>query len=317
MQCSHKTLNVEKYLSHISQGANFYLGVLVTEELRPRVNAVGLTYPTVPGQRLLPAAKFGPASRRNALGFNIVHRDQPMETAYRQFQWTRKEYRGRDTVEVSETVTIPYKRYPRTEVPPYSKELEVKMASDGRIFVLTGPFQNSPDKLVVATNTANMLFEQLGGFEVLDEDLTAWVSAPVRKLNWEMLPPGKSPWTSAKPRLEELSGRLKPGVRGVVQERLREVGRYEPGYVAIGLGGFDGYVVFGFPRLGLCVLESQHVNNATYILNSDSWEQISQLSKAEILNANAHQGRVVHKEGWASALHDFLRPAAGENHAKA
>ena len=69
---------------------------------------LGFDLPLVPGQRLLPSASKGPASRRNAEGFDIVHRDQPMETAYRLVEWHWTQFAGRfGTEDMSKSVDVP------------------------------------------------------------------------------------------------------------------------------------------------------------------------------------------------------------------
>jgi len=47
------------------------------------------------------------------------------------------------------------------------------------------------------------------------------------------------------------------------------------------------------------------VNNATYILKED-WEAISKLTKAEIIHADAHKARIVHRKQWFSELHQLM-----------
>jgi hypothetical protein len=140
----------------------------------------------------------------------------------------------------------------------------------------------------------------------LDKNLSSWVSAPVRRLNWQLLPPGKNPWESAKPALEEMVKRASAGNQNVLRARLTAVGEKNPDFVAIGAGGFEGYTVFGFVKQGLCVLESPQVNNATYVLPMESWEAVSQMSKAQILDSKAHTARVVHTRAWFDELDAVL-----------
>lgn len=308
MQINRKTRNITKYLNHLQPSELYMLGLAVSPEVEEGLKALGFDVPLIPGQRLLPPARKGPASRRNAEGYEIVHRDQPMETAYRQVEWHWTQFAGRyGTEEMSKVVDVPYQRYPRTYVAPYSVELEVKVREDGQTFVVAGPFVNEAASAAVATNTANMLREVLGGFEILGKDLSNWVSAPVRRLHWQLLPPGKSPWESAKPALEKMVERAPAGNQGVLRARLTAVGEKKPDFVAIGVGGFEGYTVFGFARERLCVLECPQVNNATYVLPMESWESVSQLTKAQILDANAHKARIVHTRTWFDALDEVLR----------
>jgi len=307
MQINRKTRNITKYIKHLKPLELYMLGLAVDPYIEAHLKDLGFETPLVPGQHVLPPTRKGPASRRNAEGFDIIHRDQPMETAYRQAVWTWTQFVGRnDTEEKSKVVDVPYKRYPRTHVPPYSIELEIRIREDGQKYVVTGPFINDESSVAIATNTANMLREVLGGFEVLGKDLTSWVSAPIHRLHWQLLPPGHNPWDSALPALERVVERSPKGNRGVLRARLSAVGAKKPDFVAIGVGGFEGYVVFGFDRLNLCVLECPQVNNATYVLPMESWESIAQMTKAEILSSEAHIARLVHTRGWFNALDSVL-----------
>lgn len=307
MQINRKTRNIAKYVKHLQASELYMLGLELDDTIEKRLEKLGFAIPLVPGQRLLPPVRNGAACRRNAEGYNIIHRDQPMETAYRQVEWHWTQFVGRnDTEEKSKIVDVPYKRYPRTHVAPYSVELEIKVRDDGKVFVVAGPFTNDQAHAVGATNTANVLREALGGFEVLSKDLSSWVSAPVRRLNWHMLPAGKNPWESAIPALEKMVERAPSGNQGVLRARLAAVGEKKPDFVAVGIGGFDGYTAFGFIKLGLCVLECPQVNNATYVLSMDSWETVSQMTKAQILDARAHKARIVHTRSWFDALDKVL-----------
>lgn len=283
------------------------LGLAIDTSIQERLKQLGFDIPLVPGQGLLAPARKGPASRRNAEGFDIVHRDQPMETAYRQVEWHWTQFAGRySTEEMSKIVVVPYRRYPRTHVAPYGSDLEIKVRTDGQAIVVASPFVNSEAELRVATNTANMLREVLGAFEVLGKDLSSWVSAPVRRLHWQLLPPGKNPWESAKPVLDTMVERARVGNQGVLRPRLTAVGEKKPDFVAVGIGGFEGYTVFGFVKQRLCVLECPQVNNATYVLPMESWEAVSQMTKAQILDAKAHKARIVHTRSWFDSLDQVL-----------
>ncbi|MFA8392370.1 hypothetical protein ACEPUD_19895 [Burkholderia ubonensis] len=310
MIVERKTRDINRYLSHLPEGKKYYLGVRVHAEHARRLEALGFSSPLVIGERLLPPA-CGAASRRNANGYDIVHRDQEKETAYRQISWTYTQRHGDREVEVTEVKDVPYYRYPRTKVPPYSVELVVSADPAGAHCVVAGPFKHMAAPAAAATNTANMLFEQFGSFEVLDTSMSPSVDVPVRRLNWKLLPTGKNPWKSAWPSLETVIEKSRGKSREVVAARFNEVGKYGPEFIAIGLGGFNDYVVFGFPGRGICILESRFTNNATYVLAHANWEAVSQLTKAEILSESAHEDRLIHDRNWFDALASVLaRPSA-------
>jgi hypothetical protein len=306
MKFNRKTRGIAKYLTHLKPAEEYWLG-LPAENYASKLRTLGFSVPLVAGERLLPEADLGPACRRNAQGDEIVHRDQPMVTAFRQAEWHWKEFRGRyDSEDRSKIVDVPYERYPRTEVPPYAVELETHTTKKDAAYVVAGPFVLTPSDDKRATNTANVFIELFGECTVLRHDMTVWEKVPVRQLNWELLPPGKNPWASAQPALERVIQKAEQGNQPVIRVRFETIGRYDPEFVAVGAGGFDGYVVFGFLRLGFCILECRSVNNATYVLNEDSWEMVSMQTKAEILDTKLHRDRIVHREHWFKAIGDLL-----------
>ncbi|APA86020.1 hypothetical protein BJG93_11875 [Paraburkholderia sprentiae WSM5005] len=308
---NRKTRNINRDLAHLRAGERYLLGLPLNTIPDQRLKRVGLGAHPANGTRVLPPASGGAASRRNANGFDIIHRDQPKETRYRQISWTWTEHHGRDTVEKTDVKDVPYLRYPRTSVSPYAVELQVQTRSDGMSFVVAGPFTVGSGLDATATNTANVFVEQFGGFEVLTLALGAWVAAPVRRVNWELLPPGRNPWLSAKPALDRIVSSAPAGNRNVIAARFAAIGGHAPDFVAVGAAGFDGYAVFGFPRQGFCLLESRQVNNATYVLSDTDWERVSQMSKAEILSAGAHQRRLIHTRNWFDELELMFTTSPG------
>jgi hypothetical protein len=302
MIVNRKTRNINGHLTHLSVGDEYFVGLPVNATSVEMLQRLGFEIPVQNGQSILPSAKRGAASRRNADGFDVVHRDQPKETKYRQISWSWTEHHGRDKVEKTGVKDVPYLRYPRTRMPPYSVEMQVRTRSDGATFLVSGPFKVQTELDVVATNTANVFREQLDGFEILTSKLETWIASPIRRLNWDLLPAGQNPWASAKAAVSRIVESAAPGNRPVIAERFAAIGRYEPEFVAVGREGFDGYVVFGFPQYGFCLLENKHVNNATYVLAESSWVTVSQLTKAEILAAGIHRARLIHTRSWFDEL---------------
>ena len=61
----------------------------------------------------------------------------------------------------------------------------------------------------------------------------------------------------------------------------------------------------GFPRLNLYICESTRYGNATYVFEQD-WEELSQMTKADILSQNRQRERIVHNEGWREAIRRLI-----------
>jgi hypothetical protein len=151
-----------------------------------------------------------------------------------------------------------------------------------------------------------MFIELFQECEIRREDFSRFLKVPIRRLNWDVLPPGRNPWETAQPALKRIVDGASEGRRPVIRARFDEVGKYKPEFIAVGNGGFEGYVVFGFPKSGLCVLESRFVDNATYVLKMESWEAVSALSKADILQENMHKARLIHRRNWFTELGHVL-----------
>lgn len=257
------------------------------------------------GETILPAA-VGTISSFNAEGKYDVHKGQPKETAYRLGEWKWQEFRGRyDSVEKSKIVEIPYKRYPRTFVDPPSVELSIVQTDDGEK-LLRSPahhFVEAEDEALI--HVINLFLEHFGECELLREDLTPVAPARLIRLNWEVLPQGRMPWARLQRHLLPIVDRQPQGNRVVIDKRHEAINAFDPEFVAVGQGGFDGYVVFGFPAKRLYILESTQINNATYVLDRD-WEDLSSMTKADLLNHDLHRERIIHRENWFSEMHRVL-----------
>lgn len=135
------------------------------------------------GETILPAPT-GPVSRFNAEGDYEVHKDQPMETAYRQAEWKWQEFRGRyDTVERSKIVEIPYKRYPRTFISPPSVELSIKELKNGSKILASPGIEFVEDNDEDLIHIINLYLELFGECELLGQDLSPVVTTKLIRLN--------------------------------------------------------------------------------------------------------------------------------------
>lgn len=300
-----RVLKVKVNLVGVAQGSTVITGYPVDETNGKRLQQIGFTPEAMVGERVLPSV-LGPATRYNAEGKAIVHRDKPMETKYREMEWTYNQWHGKDSVEVTDFVDVPYKCYPRTPVPPVGIELMIVEDTKGRKLIVA-PSIRYVEALEESLRVAiNVLLELFGACDILDESLSTATNSPFVSLNWTVLPQGEMPWPKLKPLLQDLVDRQKPGNKPVVAHRLEEINKYSPDFVAVGQGGFSGYVVFGFPKKNLFVLECTKYGNATYVFERD-WEALSQMTKAEILNNAYQKDRLIHVEKWVDRLRDLLQ----------
>ena len=296
----------KKFLSLI-EGTKVIVGLVVGTEIKNILIKIGFTESLSEGETILPPSDIGPICRFNSEGKFIIHKDQPMETAYRQVEWTWEQWAGYHNTETqTRIVDVPYKRYPRTLVPPPSIELSIVQNKDGNKYVIV-PEQKlnfgNPDSL---THTINIFLEIFGYCEILSESLEGYAIKNLRRLNWKILPPGKWPWGKIKEEVSPIVQKTTQQNQIVIKYRLKIITSYIPDFVAIGHAGFYGYLIFGFPKKNLYALESVFTGNATYIFE-EKWEDLSKLTKAEILQEKLQKDRIIHREKWERHINNLLK----------
>lgn len=266
---------------------------------------IGFSPTLSPGESVLPKI-IGNITRFNAEGKEIPLKDKPKETHYRQQEWTWKEFRGRyDFEEKSKIVDIPHERYPRKFIKPLAIEFNVVTNATNEKLIASDSVVFLPENHDFIVHVVNLFLEIFGYCEIRNENLDSIIRAPLRKLNWDVLPPGKKPWGELKPLVREATEHLSDGNKVVIDKRLESINVHEPDFVAVGRAGFTGYLIFGFYEKNLYILESTQTNNATYVIEND-WEMLSGLTKAEILENDLHKERVIHRESWFSEINRVL-----------
>lgn len=301
----HRIRSLAAFTKELNQGQTIIICVKVSDiELDKAVN-IGFTPTLNLGDSILPKA-IGNITKFNAEGKEIPQKDKPKETHYRQQEWTWKEFRGRYSFEEkSKIVDIPYERYPREYISPPAVELMIATNTISEKFIISDPIEFSLDNQLII-HIVNLFLEIFGHCEVRSENLDSIIKAPLRRLNWNILPPGKKPWGDLKALIGQTTNSLTSGNKVVVEKRLEFINSYKPDFIALGQAGFSGYFIFGFPKKNLYILESIKTNNATYIIENN-WKVLSGLTKAEILENNLHKGRVIHRESWFNQITRFLQ----------
>jgi hypothetical protein len=292
-------------IARLPNGTTIRLGISLSPEMEREAQAVGFSAELPAGETLLPP-DIGSISRFNSEGKEKIHEDQPMETAYRQREWSWTEYHGRyNPVERTEIVDVPYERYPRSTVPPPSVELSIAQTKGGKKMIVTPEYVVGRDEEEEIVHGINLILEVFGHCLVFTEDLEAFQLPELRHVNWQILPAGTHPWIRIKESVEEILQKENDQRKAVVEYRLEKINAYSPEFVAVGRAGFSGYLVFGFPDEDLFVLESIHTGNATYVFAS-GWEELSKKTKAEILHGNLQEDRIIHRKGWELKIENLL-----------
>ncbi len=264
---------------------------------RALLESIGFAQPPALGDSIVPAA-VGPASEFNANGKEIVRKDLPMEVRTGMSHRTWKDWHGN---EHSGVQLRSYKAYPRELVPPPSEYLTALSADKLPVLAsrILSVERDGEEKIV---HILNLFLELFGALDISPPSLEPATGLTVKRLNWRVLPPGQYPFARAMEALGSYIERLPDETtRGVVEHRVRWITRLSPDFMAVGVGGFRDYVVFGFTSKNRYVLESPALGNATYVF-SDNWQSLSQKTKREILDGSLHEARVIHNMQWARNL---------------
>ncbi len=298
--------SIQKYFGFIDPGEDLIIGLRDLDRFLDTLDKIGFSRPFVIGERVLPYRGFGPISSFNSEGKYFVHKNRPKETAYRQVEWHWIEFRGRyDTEEMSKIVDVPYERYPRTFIEPPSVEFTIANDHNGVPVLISDSinFIEANHKRVI--HTVNLFLEIFGECEVLTQNLDGFVVPEIRRLHWEILPPGRYPWERLEKHVSDVIHESREGNWSVIEERFKTLNSYNPEFYAIGRNGFRGYLIFGFPQKNLFILESTLTGHATYVFSND-WESLSKMTKGEILNENLQTDRIIHRSGWENRVKQLL-----------
>lgn len=295
---------IENNFPTLKIGDKFQIGVKNLDRFKEKLNKIGFQNIEI-GLTILPSP-IGKISLFNAEGIYLKDKSKPKETAYREVEWHWKEWHGRDqTIERSKTVYVPYKRYPRIFISPPSLELKILKNQQGENILVTPVFELNSENQKEIVHGVNLILEIFGECQIFSEDLDDILKTPTKRLNWKILPEGKMPWQKLKQELKNVLEAAGKGKRAVIGNRIETINKYNPEFVAVGTAGFTGYIILGFPKRNLYVLESAFYGNATYIFEKE-WEKLSQMTKAEVLNESLQKDRLVHQKGWETRVNGLL-----------
>lgn len=291
--------NIEPYLRLIPENDNFYIGLSNFEEHQDRLREIGFTENLNVDEQILPTS-VGPISEFNSEGKYNILRDQEKETYYQTREWTWEDWGGN---QYSKIVYIPRERYPREFVQPPSSELKIAEREDSKILISERLNRNVGREKI--KHVINLYLEIFGECDILTNELIPPISPNTVRLNWKLLPPGEYPWERVREEVTDIIERQPQGNQPVANYRLETITDHTPNFVAVGNGGFNDYLVFGFPDKDLYILESIRTGNATYVFDQN-WEELSQLTKKEILDNELQRERIIHRNDWEANINALL-----------
>lgn len=285
--------NVQKYLDTLSELMIDEFYVRVPNSVNHYKKLKNINYGDLIGESMIPTP-VGPITEFNANGKEIIRKDLPKETKWFSRDYHVVDWHGRDHYG---TCSVPRECFPRDlSLPP---EEVIIFTTE---FIRSMPLEiNDLDR---CKHVINMFLELFGFCELAALGTSNIPNIVNKRVPWKILPPGEYPWDRIKSELETTRN-IKSKHRSLKDE-IETLLSYKPDLFAIGMDNFNGYIVFGYSRKNIFILESTELNNATYIFKN-TWENMSQLSKKEILDEGLHYDRIVHSQQWKKRIKHLFK----------
>lgn len=306
-----RIVHLGSYISEDHFGQSFIVATKVEDNLLEKITRSGLTIPLTEGHSILPKI-IGAVSRFNSEGKYISLKNLPKETYYQHREFTRRQWiGGGETEEVTSDVWIERKRYQRQFIEPPGVEFQI-LSVENVLYVAIKPIQYNAATSISLKHAINLLLEYFGQCVAFPEGSKPIRAVREHKVNWKILPKGRFPWDEVERHIRDsLAAQPRTSLVAAL-DRFKNINSLNPSFRISGIGGYSGYVVFAFENQHKYVLESQFTNNAIYIFG-DQWEELSKLSKAEILAGRRHIARIIHTPNWFNELQRYIRQEPEEN----
>lgn len=248
------------------------------------------------GDYLIPGV-VGKFTTLNVNGKEKIRKDLPLIPESIMFYGASRDWHGGIHHSIR-TRTI--KKYPREHIIAPSETFEI-VNIDDKLFLSSAILDLNDKDEARNIHVTNLMLECFSEFEIYDIEKQEIVGPRLKNLQWDILPSGEFPWSKAQAIISQRTAHLESSDKKVIEYRMKLLSQKEPDFLAMGRAGFSGYFVYGFTTRDVYILESMQLNNATYVFNSE-WENISKLTKSQIINSDLPHQRIIHNRKWKSSI---------------
>lgn len=289
-----------RLLPHIKKDEPFRIGIPV-KGWEKRLREIGFPGELEEGLSLMPSVA-GRVSEFNARGREEILSDQPKQPKHRMVNATFRDWQGNMHTRVQFRT---YLAYPRRYIEGLEERITLLNSPEGLV-AASAEITIDENNGARALHVVNLFLEYFRECDLLGKDVRPVTK--IKRVQWRILPPGEYPWDKIKELIQNSTARLGVNERPLIEHRIAKITRHAPDTIILGDAGFDGYYVFGFKKKNLFVLESAYLDNATYVFDSN-WQEISQLTKSQIINAQLHRERLIHNKTWDRSIFKLLEKA--------
>lgn len=297
-----RIVNVKKHLSDINKDDLFYLGIrnnsIVSNLIKKDFDIIDSEH-----SEFMPKPYLGKYSQRNSVGETIPDKSLNKIKAYRAQSYELVDWGGYSH---SGTTYVSYKKYPSKFIEPNGFSFrKINDCDNNELIIIDYKFVNSEEYYNKIKFCINLILEIFSEVETFDIDDISGNIKPVKKiLPWEILPKGEKIWNVFKDRINNYN--ISKSEKLLIEDRFDYIESFKPDYEYQGKAGYSGYIVFCFKDMGLYIIDSVIYGNATYVF-SDSWEDVSKLSKKEIIDGDLCKSRIIHSKSWKKQIENELK----------
>jgi len=253
--------------------------------------------------QVLPDPSRGTWARRNVDGWEIPRKDLPMETK----SFSAETPNFGDWSLGSHEVTWDREVYQRDFFPGYGTTILIDVVRRiGDRFTLSleldRVFEGAPSDPRELRFALNVFQEAVGHSAIRPTDKPADSFIRSLQVDWELLPLGDRDAI-----IEQVRARFSPSPKEdrVLTERIDLLHGLKPQAMVTGTSGFARYIGAQF-RDDFVVFENVRYGNAAYVM-FENWEELSRLSRTELITSRDDFVRVIHRAGWKRRLRAIVQ----------
>lgn len=245
------------------------------------------------GDALIPSPQNGKWCSKNAIGYTKTDKSSPKKNRY---VTTIYIHPWGNTDLPLKPADIYKDCYQKIIIEPTEIYIALVSNEEGELFYATKLEKDCSDETKV---TAINIFVEIFGYCNYSNELTVNIPSKIIKLDWEILPPGSKPSDF----IRSIGPTMSEGKISYSEDRLKHLEKKPVVYIGQGINGSFGYFAFVFNKI--CIFESAFYGNATYIVSSKEWEELSKMTKKELIDSNNVLEKIIHNQNWFKRIDEI------------
>ena len=301
--------NINKHLRfYLKESEKFRIGLLFEDYSKSSLlDKYNLPKSFVSNSSRKPLPK-GSVTKANINGKYGRKQPEEKETIIRHIDFVRK----KDGVRIEYDRT--YNVYKKVLLHKYNIGFNFVVNKHNQNLVVSEELIFSEEAKIKNTHIVNLFCEIFNDFEIYDENLNPAIHFNTKFENI-ILPSGTLDNLDTLEDLIEIGGRFTKNEEdnNAYQKRLEVLKEFKPDIRGKGPNGFFGYIVFGFSKYDIVLLETMYAGNATYVFTTENFENKVIKDKQTVLNNKLHLTRFIHDEKWENRLRTFMKKIENKN----